>query len=386
MWDRFEQLQQQAPWQYAIPTAIGDSFRAFPVVATTPEFFSSFKPAPGEAWAFASGKAFGGDFEVVLGSAVARRTGLKIGNTLYLTHGWSKASQGLRTDGDVDNATHHVGTHDEHADHEAHGEHEEHADSEGGEGPGGTHIHREFGFKVVGVLAPTLTSHDRALFCSLQSSWIMHAQDRREAQAKGEVERTTPEQLIAEDKKITAALLRLLSREENSAPANLPQVFDQLRRDGTLTVANPSQEIGNLFSIIDQVNRVFLAIAVVVLVSSGISIMLALYNSMEQRRRQIAVLRVLGASQGRIFNLTLVECAIIGLAGAIVGVVLAFVGASLASGVVRQRFGLIIEPDIGPTIIIVLLAATTVLACVSGLVPAIMAYQTSVARNLRPAA
>ncbi len=368
-WSRFEQLQAQAPWEYAIPTAIGDSFRAFPVVATTPEFFSAFKPAPGETWRFAEGAAFTNDFEIVLGSAVARRTGLKVGDTIYLTHGWSKASQGATTQGDADRAG---VTHDD--------------DDEASAGPGGTHVHREFGYKVVGVLEPTLTSHDRALFSSLQSSWLMHAQDRREADAKGEVAQSTPADLIDDDKKITAALLRLISRDASDTPANLPQVFDQLRRDGTLTVASPSQEIKNLFEIIDQVNRVFLAIAIVVLVSSAISIMLALYNSMEQRRRQIAVLRVLGASQGRIFNLTLVECAVIGLFGAVLGIILAYVGAGMASGVLRQRFGLIIEPSIAPTVIVILLAVTTVLAMLAGLVPAIMAYRTSVARNLRPVA
>jgi putative ABC transport system permease protein len=214
----------------------------------------------------------------------------------------------------------------------------------------------------------------------------MHAQDRRVQEAKGAVALSTPADLIDEDRKITAVLLRLISRDASDTPANLPQVFDQLRRDGTLTVASPSQEIRNLFEIVDQVNRVFLAIAIIVLLSSAISIMLALYNSMEQRRRQIAVLRVLGASQGRIFNLTLVECALIGLGGAIAGIVFAYVGAAMASGVLRQRFGLIIEPAISPTIILVLLALTTVLAMIAGLVPAVMAYRTSVAKNLRPIA
>lgn len=237
------------------------------------------------------------------------------------------------------------------------------------------------------MLSPTATPNDRAVFISLQSIWILHAHERREREAEKELDRkTTAEDLTPDDRKVTGVLLRLVAREGSETPANLPQVFDQLRRDPSITVANPSQEIKNLFAIVDQINRVFLAIASVVLASSGVSIMLALYNSMRERRRQIAVLRVLGASRGRIFNLTLAECAMIGLAGAIAGIALAFIGASLASDVLRARFGLVIQPDIDPLTMLVLTAATIILACLSGLIPAIMAYRTSVANNLRPAA
>lgn len=375
-WDRVEKLQSEAPWQYCVPTALGDTFRAFPVVGTTPEFLTAFRPADKQPWRFKTGAAFKDNFEVVLGSTVAQRARLNVGDTIFLTHGGSKGVQGRAIEGDVDR----VGSHDDHDhDHDHAHEHEEE-----GSAP---HIHREFGYKVVGILAPTLTSHDRALFVNLESTWIIHAHDRRLRDAKNPEElKTTAADVVPEDRKVTGVLLRLLSRTEDALPANFPQVYDQLRRDTSITVANPEKEITTLFSIVDQVNRVFLAIAIVVLVSSGVSIMLALYNSMSQRRRQIAVLRVLGASQGRIFNLTLAECAMIGLAGAIAGIVLAYAGAALASDVLRARFGLIIQPNVEPFTMLILAASTVLLACVAGLIPSIMAYRTSVASNLKPVA
>lgn len=378
-WDRVEKLQSEAPWQYCVPTALGDTFRAYPVVGTTPEFLTSFKPADKQPWRFTSGEAFKGNFEVVIGATVAQRGRLNIGDTIFLTHGGSKGVQGQVMEGDVERA----GSHDDH-DYDHDHDHDHAHDHEEGSAP---HIHREFGYKVVGILAPTLTSHDRALFVNLESTWIIHAHDRRLREAKNPEElKTTAADVITEDRKVTGVLLRLVSRTEDALPANFPQVYDQLRRDTTITVANPEKEITTLFTIVDQVNRVFLAIAIVVLVSSGVSIMLALYNSMAQRRRQIAVLRVLGASQGRIFNLTLAECAMIGLAGAISGILLAYLGAALASDVLRARFGLIIQPNVEPMTMLMLAAATVVLACVAGLVPAIMAYRTSVASNLKPVA
>ena len=107
-----------------------------------------------------------------------------------------------------------------------------------------------------------------------------------------------------------------MTRAGSDATAVLAQVFDQLRRDTSITVAQPAQQINNLFTIVGNIDKIFLGLAGVVMISSGIAVMLALYNSMEQRRRQIAVLRVLGCSRGRIFGLVMTESAMLGLLGA----------------------------------------------------------------------
>jgi len=105
---------------------------------------------------------------------------------------------------------------------------------------------------------------------------------------------------------------------------------------------------------------------------------------MEQRRRQIAVLRVLGASKGRIFNLVLTESVLIGLMGAAAGVLLAFVGAVFAAGIVKGRIGLGVDPALPARPVVAVVLATVALAAVAGIIPAIVGYRTSVARNLRP--
>jgi putative ABC transport system permease protein len=384
-WERFEQLQAQAPWAYAVPTAIGDSFMGYPVVATTREMFDKFRPAPGDSWSLREGGTFfNANFQIVVGADVARRTDLRVGDVLYLSHGYSRDNVlGLRErPGEHAHDDHghdhgHDHAHDHDHDHADHGTEDAHAG----------HVHQEFGYTVVGVLKPTNTPHDRALFTTLESSWITHAHERRAREvANGKEITTTPADLLPEDRKITTAYLRLITREGSDTPANLPQVFDQLRRDGTLTVAQPKQEIDRLFVIVDNTNRLFLGIAILVMVSSGVGILLALYNSMDQRRRQIAVMRVLGASRGRIFGLLITECALIGLAGALAGVVLAFLGSSLAAGVLQDRLGIIVEPSLPILSLLVLVAGTIVLAIIAGLIPAILAYRTSVAENLKPAA
>jgi len=352
------------PMEFAIPTQHGDSYRGFRVTATTPEFFAKFVPQSGETWRFASGKAFEGEWQIVAGARAARELGLVVGQKdIVLTHG-SGASR---------------------------------------EGGGETHVHKEYGFTVVGVLEPTGSAHDRALFIDLNSAWILHAHDRHERETAaehaehahgdehdhdhdhghGEEKRLTAADLTDEDRKITGAYLRLLTRDGSDTPANLPQVFFALRADPTITVAQPKQEIDKLFEIVGNIDQILVGMAMVVMVSSGIAIMLALYNSMEQRRRQIAVLRVLGCSQWRIFGLVITESAVVGMAGAAAGVVLAMLGGRVVAAIMKQRLGIVVDPNLTPELLVVVVAATAVLAALAGVVPALLAYRTPVAKNLR---
>lgn len=372
-WARYEQLARSAPFEFAIPTQIGDSYRGNPVLATTPEFFSKFQPVDRQPWAFAEGRAFDKDWEIVLGAQAARATGLKLGDRVSLTHGSGQ--------------------------------------SRGGEPGPAVHEHAEFKYEVVGILAPTGSAHDRALFTNLESAWIIHAHDRREREeAQHEPPRpaghehetddehaahaadhdhaneaaTTAADLVEGDRLITGVYLRLITRAGSDTPANLPQVFDQLRRDTSITVAQPQQEIARLFGIVSSIDQVLVGMAVVVMISSGIAIMLALYNSMEQRRRQIAVLRVLGASRARVFNLVLTESAVIGFLGAVAGIGLAVGGLVVVAGVMKQSVGLVIDPGLAPDVAMIITSLTIVLASLAGIIPAAMAYRTAVAKNLKP--
>ncbi|MCA9311506.1 MAG: ABC transporter permease [Phycisphaerales bacterium] len=341
-WPEYEMIAQHPLVDFAIPTQQGDSYRGRPVMATTPEFFTSFQPVAGEPWVFTEGGAFkpytGGEHEVVVGAAAARDLGLTVGDTLDgITHGLSEQ---------------------------------------------GGHVHNEHVFRVVGVLGVTGSAHDRALFVDVNSSFLMHAHDRRLSEGlKGE---TTVDDITEGDRRITGVYVKSASRPGAQAAASLPMLQSQLRARLNVTVDNPSFQIDKLFRIVGNIDQIFVGMAVVVMVSSAIGIMLALYNSMEQRRRQIAVLRVLGCSRGRICGLVLTESAIIGLTGAAVGVVVSLIAMRLVADVMRARLGLVVEPTLTAEVAMVTVLSATLLASLAGVVPAVMAYRTSVVRNLRP--
>jgi putative ABC transport system permease protein len=346
-WAKYQQIAASMPFAFAIPTQQGDSYRGLPVLATAPEFFSDFEPNPGEPWRFAAGRAFDKPFEVVVGARAARETGLRVGSEIFLTHGIAQSRQLGQADAVA------------------------------------PHVHREFAYTVVGVLEPTGSAHDRALFTDLTSSWIIHAHDRRKLTDPA-VRTTTADDLLETDRLITGIYLRVASRPGRDATALLPAAFDALRRDPTITVAQPVQQIDALFRIVSNIDVIVLAMAGVVMVSSAISIMLALYNSMEQRRRQVAVLRVLGCSRPRVFGLLVTEATIIGVLGAAAGLALAVGGALVAAGVLRNAIGLVVTPVFAPEVTLAVLTGAILLSALAGIVPGVMAYRSSVADHLKP--
>jgi putative ABC transport system permease protein len=160
--------------------------------------------------------------------------------------------------------------------------------------------------------------------------------------------------------------------------------YSDLRKDVRLTVARPSDEVTNLLRIVGNVDRIVLVIAWVVLASSAVSVMLALYNSMEQRRRQIAVLRVLGATPMRIAGLVITESAIVGLLGAASGLVLFVLGGFIAVGIVQSELGLVLRLQPDPRDVVIVILGTLGLSMLAGLIPAVIGYRTDVVRQLRP--
>ena len=340
-WEKYQQIRASFPWEWAIPTQLGDSYRGYPVLATTIDYLQKFRPDPASPWALASGRFFERPFEAVVGADAARGARLEVGSTFILAHGAAAGE-------------------------EHHG-----------------HEHADFPVTVVGVLEPTGTPHDRAIVVDLDSSWIVHAHDRRHA-ADHSISTTTSADLLDEDRKITGIMLRLPTRPGSNVSPAMQQQFDALRRDTSIVVAQPEDQIDRLFMIVHSVDRLFIGMAVVVMVAGAVGIMLGLASSMEMRRRQIALMRVFGCSRPRVFSLVLTESALLALGGAIIGVVLGIVGCGVVAVALRQALGLVVRPDPRMEWILAVAAGTLLLGILAGIAPAAMAYRTPVARSLRP--
>lgn len=372
-WAKFKEIEDGFPWQWCIPTQLGDSFRGSPVMATRAEFLTDFEPVAGAPFQFSDGRVFEEAFEVVVGSSVAQDHSLQVGQQIVFSHGSSGSREGGH----------------EHADHP---------------------------YEVVGILQPTGSAHDRALFTNLASTWVIHAEEKRAHDTEAPVaEAPTPKSdassspksevgddhqhdhahdhvhvdeadLRDDEKLITGILLRIPTRPGSDSSASIAAQFDRMRRDVSITVAQPAQQIGRLMALIGDIDWLFVAMAVVVLISSAASILLAMVSSMELRRRQVAILRVLGASAWRVFALAITESTLIGLLGAGLGAVLALLGGQIATTLLQERVGVVIADAIDLRSAVLVAAGAVVLAAVAGIIPAIKAYRTSIARHLRPLA
>jgi putative ABC transport system permease protein len=196
----------------------------------------------------------------------------------------------------------------------------------------------------------------------------------------------TEADLLEEDRLITGLLIRLPTRPGSNVSTAMQGEFDRLRRDPTITVANPAYEIQKLLSIVSRVDVLFVAMAIAILVGSAISILVALYNSMHERRRQIALFRVLGCSRARIMGFVLTESALLGLLGAAAGVLVSAVGTAIAASALKQQVGLVLGLSVDPRSALLVVVATTILASIAGILPALVAYRTPVGDTLRPSA
>ncbi len=346
--DRRGLFSQQTSGGFAIPVCLGDYYGPFRVVGTTSQFFEKLRwgQMGDNEYAFADGRNLldvspeHGYFEAVLGSQVAAHMNKHVGDTLNTTHG----------------------------------------DPEG-EGHGQE-------FTIVGILEPTGTPNDRAAFINLEGFYLMENHARAYVdlanpdEKKVDVPRTSgtddPPRLPLEKRDLTAVLVK----------AGQPFFAVNMQRDinkrlNTQAVS-PVKEVGTLVeTFINPIRYALLALTVVVCVVSAISILVSIYNSMNERRRDIAVMRALGARRDAVVMIVLLESMMISIGGGLLGWLAGHAVGVACSGMVESRVG--IQVGFFNTITPaewMLIPGIVVLATLAGIVPAFVAYRTDVSQNL----
>lgn len=309
----YTQLQDDARVERAVPVALGDAFQGFRYVATTAEYFAA-APWRRTTFTVAAGRFWHDDppgqpaYAALLGAEVARRTGLRPGDTFY--EGEEMAAYPLT---------------------------------------------------VVGILRPTHHADDRSIFFSLASFWDMNEVARHMAV-----------------KPLTSVLVR------PRRLSDLPQLHREFNVNSETQAALPSAvllTIFNFLSITEEVLRFVLGAVVLVVL---LYLFVALYSAMLERRREIAIMRALGARRLTILLVVLLEGCLLALIGGIVGLVGGHGMAALGSHLLSHRAGLALAPLTISAFQPLLLAGVTVLGACASLIPAVLAYRTEVVENLAP--
>ena len=316
-----------------IPLSLGDAYRGFRIVGTTPAYVDHY------AGQLAGGRLWERSMEAVLGSRVARETGLRTGSSFIGAHGL--------------------------------------------EGDSGFH-HDEDPYRVVGVLRETGTVLDRLVLVDSASVWEVHAVHDASGTmpAKGGTEGGSGADdpaangLPAGDKEVTTMLVRYRTPV---AAISLPRAINA----GTkLQAASPAQETARLFQLVGTGLDAFRAFAGVLIVASALSLFIALWHALHEQRYDLAVMRTLGASRGRILRFVLIQGAVLGVAGAVLGTALGHAaGWLLAEWLARARSLFLGDlgwvPEEG-----LVVAGAVLIALVAATVPAIRAYRLDVATVL----
>jgi len=352
---RVEGLSALPQVEWIVPIALGDSYRGMPVVATSNDYFERIRTGDSRPLVFKAGRAFDSSkpstrHEVVIGATVAQRFNLRITDRITLAHGG-----GVIQD----------------------------------------RSHEDQPFAVVGILQPTGTPIDRTLLISLEAFQALHAgwvagaaprPARAESKATGnspaasEPEPGAPTSALPRPRSYSGALVGLRTR---SAVFAVQRAIERPHAE-PLTAVLPGVALDQLWSLLGHGERILLLMIALVGLTALVGLVATTLTGLEARRRELAILRALGARPQTLFALVLIESSMIALLGIVAGAAVSATLLSVLAGPLHGSLGLVLDGP-GWTLdqaTLLLVVFCSVLA--AGMVPALRAARMSLADGLAP--
>ncbi|MHC4222870.1 MAG: ABC transporter permease [Planctomycetota bacterium] len=334
-WSLYKEVRKHPHVELAVPYAVGDNYHGFRIVGTTLEMFKRLETGKGARFELARGTEFFDPRrrQAVLGSYAADRTGLKVGDTFNPYHG-------LDFDEDL--------------------------------------IHREDEYHVKAILAPTNSPADRVIWIPIEGIFRMTGHVLRGAGAEFDASRV--KEIPEEHKEVSAVMLKF---KAGSKMAGFRLDQDINRRGKVATLAWPiGRVMAELFDKLGWVSRILRLVAYLVVAVATGSILATIYNTMNERRREFAILRALGARRRTVFTAIVAEATAIATLGTAAGYIAYALILTGAAYVVRSQTGVVVEVLAFDPVLVLTPVGMILLGAVAGLLPARKAYATEVATNL----
>jgi putative ABC transport system permease protein len=334
-WDSYQHVAGLPKVAWAIPISLGDSHRGFRVMGTNAGYFEHYRHGRDQALEMARGAPFVDLYDAVLGADVARELGYALNSEMVLAHGTGAVSF-------VD--------------------------------------HGDKPFRVSGILRKTGTPVDRTIHISLQGMEALHVDWQQGMPARGaaSVSAEQAREMDLTPKAITAVLLGLTSRISTFAVQREINQFG----DEPLQAILPGVALQELWSLLGMAEKALFIVSLFVVLTGLVGMLTAILSSLNERRREMAILRSVGARPRHIFSLLLLEAASLAFAGIMIGLGLMYLCLWLAQPLILSRYGLYIAiTPPGPyewTLLGAILAASVLM----GSVPAWRAYRQSLADGL----
>jgi putative ABC transport system permease protein len=335
-YESYEKFKNHRAVLWTIPISLGDSHRGFRVVGTNEDFYRRYRYRQDRQVEFAQGRAPNDVFDVALGSEVAGRLGYDLGQRIVVTHGISS------TRGIMD--------------------------------------HDDKPFTVVAILKPTRTPIDRALYVTLEGIEAMHM-DWKDGAPPLKGEETPAEKIKKEEIKteqITAFFLRTKSRVQTLGLQREITTFPE----EPLMAVIPGVALSELWAGIGYGEQVLKVVALFVVIVGLLGMLMALYTSLNERRREIAILRAVGVGPLKVIAMLVLESGLLTLIGTVLGIGFIYALVLALQPYIEQQFGLHIPLKAMGATELGYLSAVLIGGILVGLLPAWKAYRNALSDGL----
>lgn len=335
-WRSFQDITDNPLVAWAVPMSLGDSHHGFPVMGTTFAYFEHLQYGDSRRLSFISGRPFRDVFDVVIGHQVASQFGYKVGDRIVLSHGVGDA---------------------------------------------GLLEHEDKPFTVTGILAPTGTPVDRTLHISLEGITAIHLDWAGGIPIHGF---TIPGEYVRKfdltPKEITSILVGLKSR---AAVFRVQRQINEYKVEPLLAVM-PGVALEELWQVVGVAEKSLLVVSGMVVLVGLIGLTAVLLASMNERRREVAILRAVGARRCDIFLLMVSESLLVTMGGVVLGVVLLLTASIALSPWIQENYGIAIQPVLVTITELKFLTLILVMGLLAGLVPGYRAYENALVDGLVP--
>ena len=332
-WRSYQEISNQKSVKWSIPISLGDSHKGFRVMGTNQDYFRFYQYGKKQPLTFKEGKQFSHLFDVVLGADVAKKLNYQLGDKLVIAHGISDQSFTR---------------------------------------------HDNLPFTVTGILDPTGTPVDKTLHVSLGAIEAIHVGWESGAHLGNTPDAKTLEQHQFEPKEITAFMLGLNSKIQTFA---LQRYINNYSKE-PLSAILPGIALHELWGMMSMAEQALLAVSVFVVIAGLMGMLTSLLTSLQERRREMAILRSMGAQPKHIFALLVSEAVVITTFGIIVGLLGLYLSLSILQPIIQQYYGIAIELTLPSLYELKLLALVLCSGFIIGIIPAIQAYRHSLSDGM----
>jgi putative ABC transport system permease protein len=327
-YESFKVLQNNQQVEWAIPISLGDSHHGFRVIGTTQDYFTHFRYGKKQPLEFVQGQAFSSLFEVVIGIDVAKEHNYQVGDEIVVAHGVGSVS-----------FKHHDDT----------------------------------PFVVSGILKPTGTPVDKSLHVTLEAIEAIHLSPAKLRQLINDVDAVD-----LSPNNVTAVMLGLKSK---FATFTLQRNINSYADDRLMAIL-PGVAMSELWSMMANFENLLRVISILVLFASLFGLSTMLLASMDQRKSEIAVLRVLGAGPGVIFSLVLIEALILVCFAIVASVMTISLTLALLGDWLASEYGLFLSPNLLSMEALMAIGIILIASIITSTIPAFEAYKNALHSTL----